>query len=1027
MGIRRVPEGGRIAAASRPTRLAQWWPAAVLVFWGLTPLLWFRGTLLTTEDLRLPPSFAEWSRTLWVWNPLIGTGVEAALDASLAVFQAIPAAWRALGGSMLGAQQISFVFWFLLAGFGMYRLASRIIPAHRSAWVVATSFYLFNPWLDSVWSGFKPPLVSGYAVVPFILATLLDGVEARCALGSTLMRLGFFCWLGSAAGNNVSETLAVMCPVALLMVTVLTRQLLRRDWPRLRAVCRLFGLSAVTALLSSAFWVLPQAATLIAQVRSGAVGAYEQMSRSWLVGISVSTSFFHVLRLQGDWTWYSGFGNEPYRTYAVLYASHPVYMILSWLIPASAIFGLLCGRSRYRLFLALLIGVGVFFSMGLHPPTGALYGWLVDHVPLWWIVRSPYFKFMFLTCLGYALAIGLACVRVTEWGRQRRLPFRLAGVTVALGMIASHLIYAAPFVLGKMYSLPRERSRLPPSHIEIPSYVADAASWLNHQAGFFRIYHLPAKPQRLATWGYGAAHPILLHWSTHPLLFEYRPSAMLYAQGATNEAQALTQLLSKALYEGHTNHLAQLLQLLNVRYILHETDLVHDFYQAPGLVTYDAPPFIRAALARQTGITRGPTFGAWELSEVSAPRPPVYYVPAATLVVGDVRALLPLTQTAAGLPPALVLTATTPAATVTRLLAAHAVDQVVLTPDTPLPAALPATLPITLVASTLQLTRQVAPAQARPLMPTATGFRPPDAAGWQALESNSAPNWGLVNTVGGPQPLQLAGTVRSPQQPRSLFAYLDQQLLAVYPIPAETPTPVVVNLTLSSGTHILAWYSPDARTLYPDGSQVGFFFADDWRAGPPAYQGTWQVPRAGNYTLELIPGALGIRGDTPKVSLGSHPVVLQPHPVRAECFIAGVALPSGPQAVMLQGIGDTPYALLLTPVGRPSPIAPPLTSLTARRAAPTTFRFSAPPGPGWVIVSEAYHPGWALTGAPGTLHVPVNGFANGYYVATPPSGPMTVTFTPQRWVWVGLLLSGGTLGTFIMWRVSSLHPRAASS
>ncbi len=1004
-------------------RLVRFWPAAVLILWGLTPLLWFRGTLVSTEDLRFPQDLTAWSRTFWLWNPFIGAGVEALFDTSLIVFQAIPALWRTVSGSLLAAQQVSFVFWFMLAGFGMFRLASRLIPGPRVAWLVAVSFYLFNPWLDHVWGSFKPPLVSGYAVVPIVLSIIIDGAEGRQRIPVALAWLSLLCIVGSAIGNNISETLAVLCPVALLMVTLMVQAVFRGDRQRMVHCGRFCCLVGIVALLSSAFWMLPQVAALVYHLRSGAATVYEQTSRQWLQGISQSTSFFNVLRFQGDWVWYDGFAGEPYRTYASLYATHPLLRLLSWGIPAIVCLGLLQGRGRYRLFVTLLIGCGLVLGMGLHPPVGVVYGWLVEHLPFFWIVRSPYFKFMFMTCLGYALAMGLACAWCCERVQRWRVPPRVTHGLVASFIIAVNGFYASPFVLGKMYALPRERVRLPPNHLVIPSYVTEAAVWLNHQSGFLRIYHLPAKSTWWSRWGYAGASPILAQFSHHPDLFNYRPSNILTAQGAANEAAELLQEISTGLYEGQTHQLAQLLRLMNVRYCVHETDLVYDFYQGPGHITYDAPPFIRAALAPQQGITRGPTFGPWEVYEVSDPLPHAYALPTATLVAGDLRTFVPLTATDLLTTPAVVLTSQISPAMLQALIAAHAFDSVVVTPNVPLPANWPTTLPVTFIVTTTQLTRILDPTLAKPVS-WIQGFGPSErgltGTMWSPLESNNAPNGHWTNVAADPTAWRLEGTVMSPAHARDLYAYLDGTLLAIQHILADQPTMVALNLTLSQGTHTLAWYSPDARTPRPDGHAVGFFFANDWRYGPPSDTGTLSISRAGPYRVRCT-----TKGPPPSLQFGSTSVTWTEVPGTPTNSMATVTLPVGSCRLTLHDAGETPATLILTPSGQPPLVPRPLTPLPGPAgAAPTQGPVARLPGQGWLIFSEAYHPDWTLTGAPAT-HVRINGFANGYYLAQPPAGPVTVTFTPQRWVWVGGAISLSTMMMLILlsrpWRHSTPH------
>ncbi len=985
------------------------WPWVVLGVWGLTPLLWFHEHLLITEDLRLPPTGEGWCRLWWAWYPWVAAGVATTLDASLGVFQAIPAICRIVSGSPIVAQQVSFVFWFSLAGWGMYGLALRVVRGGVGAALVATSFYLFNPWLDHVWSSFKPPLVAGYAVIPALLVSLLDRLERRRPWATILPAMAGLSLLGSAIGNNVSETLAMLCPIALLWGVIWIRDAIRQEPGRWRETGRTFLFAGVTMLAVNAFWWLPQVAACVSQIQSGVLTRYEALSHQWLSGISANTSFFNVIRLQGDWTWYDGFDGEPYRTYSALYHLHPAWILLGWLLPVFVVFGLLKGRGPYHPYTGVLIIVGVILSMGLHPPTGLFYGWLVDHAPFFWIVRSPYFKFMYLTCLGYALALGFAYRAVRDWATSHP---GWAGVRplCAGGLIAMNMVYAGPFVLGKMFALPSERTRLPPNHLAIPAYAHEAAAWVNAQPGFFRVYHLPAKDSYLTTWGYAGAFPILATESRKPEIFRYRPASLLFAQGATNEAEALTQVLADGLYEQSTHHWVELLRLLNVRFVLHETDLIYDFYRWPGSVQYDSPTFIREALRGQEGLARGPTFGAWEFYEVTAPLPHAYHVPVATLVISDTRDLWPLIQTPLLAVPPLVITRDASRPPFQGLLAQGAIGHLVLTSGVVPPPNLPSTIPITLVAATSQLACHVDPTTAHPVSPW-LGFGPP-AQGWRALHSNNAPNWTFMNPAITPVLFRVEGMVRSPGARRSLFTYLDQQLVAVTAVPENTPTLVTLDLTVPPGSHTVAWYSPDARSTAPDGQQVGFYFAQDWMAGSPAYGGSFNLPRAGRYDVTLIQGYRSAPSQ-PTLFLNGQAVSLVTTALGK--LHTTIALTEGPCPFIIGHIADTPHILLMTPTGQPRGTHPLLTPLTPQSSTPTAHRLPTPPGPGWVVFSEAYHPGWVLTEAPQALHLKVNGFANGYWLATPPAGPLQVAFAPQRYAGMGAVLSGITLVGILGW------------
>ncbi len=968
---------------------------------GLVPLLWFRpGFQLASEDMDAFFDATHW-RLLWFsWNSQYNAGVNYSHTLAAQGFHAIPAVLNGLGLRVAAIQKIQSVLWFTLQGLGMAYLMNRVVRArHRvvATWV-AVSFYMFNLYQENVWLSMDIAKLSAYTALPFMLAEFLRMLDRDISLRRAIVGIAGYSLLGAGMGTNPPLVLVVVGAFVIALLAYLWgHQCWRRGAEGWRVV-RATLVIGIVVIACHAFWILP----MVNLIRHDLPTNAADLSQDWLAGVSANTSLANVCRLQGDWTWYDGW-QEPYRPYAALYRTHWGLIGLSWLIPCLVLIGILCARNRHKFCFFLLTLLGLMLSMGQHPPMGTVYQWLTAHIPLFWTFRSPWYKFTLWTCMGYAVFIGLAASEIYE--RVRRIGGRwrtIAAMSTVGGLMAANLAYAFPVTLGKMYTTAEERKFLPPNYVRIPPHVWETARWVNEQfaRGFFRVLVLPESESWTYQWGLGSPSPVLLPMSVAPVLFP------MHVAGVAPE-QPLLRLFYHGLYHRQSSRLVQLLRLLNVRYLLHETDVK---YWIPAGDT-DDPPFIRAALAPQQGITRGSTFGPWEMYEVPPPLPHAYYLPTATLVVGDLRALVPLTATDLLTTPAVVTTADISSSILNTLLTTKAIDSVVITPDQPLVARLPSTMPMYLVAATDQLPRQVDSSVAQPLTPW-LGFGQPESFAekpWRPLESNNAPNWTLNNFGTVSCVWQIEGTVRSPAKNRDLYAYVDGSLLAIHHVTADTPTHLQLALTIPPGEHHLAWYSPDIRTTLPDGRQVGFFFATDWCQGPPIRRGTLTIPKTGAYHVRIVAGQPTCGGPPPMTRFDQQLITWTSEPSAPATWMATVALTAGTSEVSFSEAGDQPYTMVLTPSAQP-PLAPrPLTPLPwLAGTAPTQGPSARLPGPGWLIFSEAYHPDWTLTGAP-AAHVQINGFANGYYLAQPPGGPVTVTFTPQRWVWVGLACSGLTL------------------
>ena len=158
----------------------------------------------------------------------------------------------------------------------------------------------------------------------------------------------------------------------------------------------------------------------------------------------------------------------------------------------------------------MLAGLGVVLSAGLNAPWGGAYAWAFENVPGGWIVRSPWFKFMLWTVIGYAVLIGLATpivagvvVRVFTYARQiRNDQLRRASTALALGIaIVVGPVYAYPIALGHGFATADERTFLTPNHAHIPPYVDEAGAWCDKQAGNARIMTVPGDAPWLYNWG----------------------------------------------------------------------------------------------------------------------------------------------------------------------------------------------------------------------------------------------------------------------------------------------------------------------------------------------------------------------------------------------------------------------------------------------------------------------------------------------------------------------------------------------
>lgn len=111
---------------------------------------------------------------------------------------------------------------------------------------------------------------------------------------------------------------------------------------------------------------------------------------------------------------------------------------------------------------------------------------------------------------------------------------------------------------------------------------------------------------------------------------------------------------------------------------------------------------------------------------------------------------------------------------------------------------------------------------------------------------------------------------------------------------------------------------------------------------------------------------------------------------------------------------DVDQLVLSSPAGGsalPTPaVQPPTVEVLARSRTSLRVRVSGSGTPFWLVLGESRNDGWhASIQGGGSLGSPtlIDGYANGWYVTPASSGPIdiTLTWTPQEWVWGALALS----------------------
>lgn len=1073
-------------------------PFILLVIFGFTPLLWFSpGMVLSSTDMRLPSNVHKWKQLFYVWNSELGTGAERLLDTCLLIFNGMPAALQKMGAGLILTQKIIFVFWFMLAGFSMYFLLSKLLSTekphrqnryvaaerssadskadalqlqqhrkatfsaetkldksklHRYIALTGTAFYLYNLWQTNIWVAFKPPLISAYAVLPLILALMIEYSQKQTNLFKYSCLIAVLTALAGAVGNNPSELLGAVFPVVIFAVYLLGEKIFRKDYKGFFDFTRFIILTALLSCLINLYWILPQAIAIFENVAAGAFMPKNEISLQWLKGLSAHTSFINVIRFQGDWTWYGGCV-DPYQAYSDLYRTNPFFIVLGWFLPTLAAFGAVFGKNKYKPMFIITTCVGIILCMGAHSPFEKSYLWLVKNLPLFWIVRSPYFKFGLLLCLGYSVLIALASSRIYEYLSMLKNKCRyLAPVAVAAIFILI-CVYGFPVVLGRMFHKQAEREFLPPNHIAIPDYVYEAAKWVNDRKPYFRIFNLPGDSPWISSWGYAGYGSVINNFITKPAVFIYDPEYILGSQGAVNMSYDISRAIRDGIYEKKSFNVAKILKLINVDYILQENDVRYDFYKGCGYIEGDDPDFIKNALAYQRNIVHAKVFGEWDFHTAAGQQNHIYGMNKVSAVVkGSVEDLIPLANTSALDESAVIFIDEqselpfwrdiTEKQMLYSIVAGNCGDGEIK--DLAKIAGAGANGNSVLwykFLDTRKMQTDIYKDEKDEQGGSSAGglkyyfnegfYDDEDAvegeAGWKWLKTNMSPHI-IIENPDNPRTVNIKFKAYSFGRKRALYTYLNNDLLSVNEIAGDNAAEVMIKgINLKKGSNAISFYNV-AEADIKDDKLASFAFFKDVELGRLLYKEKIYLPFSGSWNLKLYPdGNRSVDFEQKDVIINKTLCSLEARQIGGrKIFERTFEINDGSCDLSISQECSENYLVEITSGQSALDTQPPQIKYDKINPTKYVLRIKADK-PYVLIFSESYHPKWQafIDGEKAENHFIANGFANGWYIErisdTAGEYEIILEFAPQRYFERGLIISiaaaAGLLGIGLLKKV----------
>ena len=585
----------------------------IILLCSLPALLWWFGSgyVVDGTDISFPhnPKLAL-ERSFSAWDNLDNNGnynnvVQVHISRlSLYAFSAVLQALHVSPADISHAWYFTFI---LTPGLSFYFFVSQLnqkLKQYKLHSLFSALFYMYNPYYLQLIT--DQAIVLTYICVPLLLGLFLKAVQERKFFPS-LFFIGLV-WLFYLPINPNSYAVGILLVV--FFITLLSFLVWREgEQEKIWFLKRFLACFLILSILINADVIISYG-----QFLSSELGSVQTTSRDWLTGISKYTPMSNTARLQGAWDWFESFNGEPYAPYAKWYAITSV-KFLTLLLPVIAFLGIARKRDAFTIFFGLLAGAGIVLAAGTHAPTGVIYQWLYDHVPLFWIFRSPWYKFSFWITFAYAFFFGKVANMFLE--RVSIAPVRLVDVflwkkkaifyaCVWIIMFLYLLFVSFPLVSGWRFTRSEERfGNLPAQQVKIPDYVYQAANFINDQHTSSSVLLIPqiSLNHTNYSWGYGNLQsPLLYLLERNPLLYlPFDSEAPFYSQLAE---------FRQYFYDGLLAQAQQFANFLSARYLLQQ----EDFNYTPFRSTEDNS-FFNGLLRNNSSFPYLRHFGRWTFYE----------------------------------------------------------------------------------------------------------------------------------------------------------------------------------------------------------------------------------------------------------------------------------------------------------------------------------------------------------------------------------------------------------------------------
>ena len=481
-----------------------------------------------------------------MWNPDVGAGTVTHQNIGF-LFPMGPYYWvvNAIGVPIWIGQRFWMGTLFFAAGTGVWTLC-RLLGISRTGRVAAALAYMLTPfvidYIARISAIVMPWAALGWMMALTILAVRRGGWRYPALFALVIALVG---------GVNATSILLVgLAPLLWVLFAVFVS---KESTGRAagKAVVRI----GVLSLGVSLWWM----AGLWAE---GSYGINILKYTETLPTVSVTSLASEVLRGLGYWYFYGQDKLQPWTLASKGYTQWPWLIGVSFAVPMLCFLMAMLARWRYRAFAVALIVVGVVAAVGAYPyseptPFGNVIKTAGSDSTIGLAMRSSN-RIVPIVILGLALLLGAGISALAD--RVRWLGLGALALSVAL--VAANL---PPLWNGTLVASNLDR----PS--ALPSYITDAAKYLNDQSHDTRVLEIPGQDFSYYRWGV-TADPVWTGLMTRSYLS--RAAVPQGEAGTVNLLQALDEPVQDGTFV--PTALAPIARLLSAGDLLYESDVQYE-------------------------------------------------------------------------------------------------------------------------------------------------------------------------------------------------------------------------------------------------------------------------------------------------------------------------------------------------------------------------------------------------------------------------------------------------------------------